>query len=86
MNDENRDRIRQYLVETHLDGDPRGLEDDTDLFAAGLLDSLATVKLVRFLEQEFDRKLDTSRITAASLRSVTAIAELIGSSAVGEDE
>ena len=86
MHDENRDRIRRYLVETFLDGDPRGLEDDTDLIATGLLDSLSTVKLVQFLEQEFDRELDPSRITAASLRNVTAIADLIGSSAVAEDE
>ena len=86
MHDEIATRIRQYLVETVLDGDPRGLEDDTDIIAAGMLDSLSTVKLVQFLEQEFDRKLDPSRITAASLRSVTAIADLIGSSAVAEDE
>lgn len=86
MHDTNRDRIRQYLVQNLLDGDPRGLDDDTDLVAAGLLDSLATLKLVQFLEQEFDTKLDLSRINPASLRTVSALADLVGGSAVGEDE
>lgn len=86
MQDGNRDRIRHYLVQTLLNGDARGLDDDTDLIAAGLLDSLTTVKLVQFLEQEFGTKLDLSRITPASLRTVSALADLVGRSAVREDE
>ena len=86
MRAETRDRIRQYLVETILSGDPRGLDDHTDLIATGLLDSFAIIELVRFLEREFDRKLDPSHIDAESLRNVTVIADLVCGSTVGEDE
>lgn len=51
---------------------------DTDLFEAGLVDSLALVQLILALEQTFKVTIPLREIDLDRLRSVDAIAELIG--------
>jgi acyl carrier protein len=69
--------IRKYIVESWLNGDERGLKDDTDLQEAGLLDSLTTLALVAFLEESFKVQLDPGDINAETFRTVNAIAALV---------
>jgi acyl carrier protein len=69
--------IRKYIVESWLNGDERGLKDDTDLQEAGLLDSLTTLALVAFLEESFKVQLDPADINAETFRTVNAIAALV---------
>jgi acyl carrier protein len=71
--------IRKYIVESWLNGDERGLQDDTDLQEAGLLDSLTTLALVAFLEESFKVQLDPADINAETFRTVDAIGALVGS-------
>ncbi len=70
--------IRKYIVESWLNGDERGLQDDTDLQEAGLLDSLTTLALVAFLEESFKIQLDPADINAETFRTVDAIVVLVG--------
>jgi acyl carrier protein len=54
-----KEMIRQFIVSTYLPGEsPDRLRDDTPLLTSGILDSLAAVNLVSFLEQSFDIELD----------------------------
>jgi acyl carrier protein len=69
--------IRKYIVESWLNGDERGLQDDTDLQEAGLLDSLTTLALVAFLEESFKVQLDPADINAETFRTVNAIGALV---------
>jgi acyl carrier protein len=69
--------IRKYIVESWLNGDERGLQDDTDLQEAGLLDSLTTLALVAFLEESFKVQLDPADINAETFRTVDAIGALV---------
>lgn len=49
-----RDAVRGYILENFLEGeDPSALANDTPLLSTGILDSIATLKLVTFLEEEF---------------------------------
>jgi acyl carrier protein len=51
--------IRQFILCTHLPGEsPDTLGDDTPLQSSGILDSLAVVGLIAFLEKQFQIELD----------------------------
>ena len=69
--------VRGYIVNTWLDGDDRGLSDDTDLHESGLLDSITTLALISFLEESFKIQLDPSDINPETFRTVDAIVGLV---------
>ena len=50
---------------------------ETDLLATGILDSLALVQLLLYLEQHFDLKIVMEQLDIEDLRSVRSIARLI---------
>ena len=51
--------VRRFILSTHLPGEsPDTLSDDTPLQSSGILDSLAAVGLIAFLEKEFQIELD----------------------------
>ena len=59
MNDEVKASIRQFILSSSLAGEsPETLRDDTPLITSGILDSLAVVGLVVFIEQRFGVELD----------------------------
>ncbi len=64
------------IAETNLD-DTNFLQHETDLFEAGLLDSLLIVSLVAFCESEFDCNIDDENMTEDNFRSIAALADLI---------
>ena len=46
--------IRQFILSRYLPGESaENLKDDTPLRSSGILDSLATLSLISFLEEEF---------------------------------
>jgi acyl carrier protein len=48
------DTIRDFILTKYLPGEsPQNLRDDTPLRTSGVLDSLATLSLISFIEQEF---------------------------------
>ncbi len=77
MNTEVKSKIREFIVGTWLNGDDRGLKDDTDLQESGLLDSLTTLALIAFLEENFKIAIDPSDIHAETFKNVDAITALI---------
>ena len=69
--------IREFIVSSWLNGDQRGLTDDTDLQESGLLDSLTTLSLVAFLEERFKILLDPADINAEAFRTLDAVTALV---------
>lgn len=70
--------VRQYVLDTFLQGEnPSALRDDTPLITGGVLDSLATLELVSFLEQRFGIQLEAHEVDAERLDTLTAIAALV---------
>lgn len=72
-----RTRIRQHIVETWLNGDARGFDDDADLQRTGVLDSFTTLSLASFLDDTFLVQLDPIDINTESFRTVNSVAELV---------
>lgn len=58
--------------------------DDTDLLAAGLLDSFDIVNLVSQLEDAFGIEIDPRHIVPENFRTISAIAALMEHSASSE--
>lgn len=46
--------LRRFILERYLPGEsPENLRDDTPLRSTGILDSLATLSLISFIEEEY---------------------------------
>ena len=60
--EELKDTIKEYVLKEFLPGEnPSELTDSTPLITGGILDSLATLKLVVFLEERFHIKIQAMR-------------------------
>ena len=72
--------IKRYILEEFLPGeDPAELTDSTPLITGGILDSLATIKLVVFLEERFKVQIEAHETMADYLDTIADIAQLVSS-------
>jgi len=72
--------VRGYILNEFLPGEnPAALTDSTPLITGGILDSLATLKLVVFLEERFQIKIQAHETMADYLNTVSDIAQLVDS-------
>ena len=75
-----KDTIRGYILEEFLPGEnPAELTDSTPLITGGILDSLATIKLVVFLEEQFHIQIQAHETMVDYLNTVDDIAQLVQS-------
>jgi acyl carrier protein len=73
-------RVRTYILDEFLPGeDPANLTEATPLVTGGILDSLATLKLVSFLEQEFGITVASHEAGQKHLNTLESIAGLVRS-------
>ena len=72
--------IKGYILEEFLPGEnPAELTDSTPLITGGILDSLATIKLVVFLEERFKVQVEAHETMADYLDTIADIAQLVSS-------
>jgi acyl carrier protein len=75
-----KDMVKEYILREFLPGeDPAQLTDSTPLVTGGILDSLATLKLVAFLEDRFRIHLQAHEASVDHLNNITLIASLVQS-------
>jgi acyl carrier protein len=75
-----KETIRAYILEEFLPGESAAeLTDSTPLITGGILDSLATLKLVVFLEERFQIKIQAHETMVDYLNTVSDIAQLVNS-------
>jgi len=77
MRDAIRSRIREHIIESWLNGDARGFDDDADLQKSGILDSFTTLSLASFLDEAFHVQVDPIDINTETFRTVSTVAELV---------
>ena len=76
--DETTQKIKEFIVEEFMPDVPvEELEDDFDLLTGGVVDSLGLLKVVAWLEDEFDISVDESELGPESFRTVNAIKEYV---------
>ena len=72
--------VKEYILKEFLPGEnPAALTDTTPLITGGILDSLATIKLVAFLEERFGIQIQAHETMVDYLDTVPDIAQLVGS-------
>lgn len=72
--------IRSYILDEFLPGeDPAELTDTTELVTGGIIDSLATLKLVSFLEDEFRVSIQPHEANRDHLNTIEDITRLVES-------
>lgn len=70
--------ITQYILNTFLPGEsPETLTESTPLITGGVLDSIATIKLVSFLEDRFGVEFQAHEIDADHLDTIRSITALV---------
>jgi acyl carrier protein len=70
--------IKDYILREFLPGEsPDTLADTTPLISGGVLDSIATVKLINFLEREYKIRIEPHEINADYLDFLPDIAALV---------
>lgn len=73
-----RETVRRFILDNFLPGeDASNLTDSTELKESGILDSLSTLKLVTFLEEQYKVEFEADDLDAGNLSSVANIAELV---------
>jgi acyl carrier protein len=71
-------RLRSYILQTFLPGeDPVSLTDDTPLISAGIIDSIAVLDMVSFIEREFSIRLEQQDLGRDRLDTIALIGALI---------
>jgi D-alanine--poly(phosphoribitol) ligase subunit 2 len=68
-------QLRDYIQKEIAKG--RELTDDESLLEGGILDSLAIVKLVSYIEDEFDIEVPDSDFDPENFETISAIVQLI---------
>lgn len=72
--------LRGFILENLLPGeDPANLTDDTELKESGILDSMSTLKLVTFLEEQYRIEFAANDLEPANLSSIAALERLVRS-------
>ena len=70
--------VKEYILKEFLPGeDPAELAETTPLISGGILDSIATLKLVSFIEERYDITLAAHEADVEHLDSINAITKLI---------
>ncbi len=72
------DSVKGFILEAFLPGeDPAKLTPTTPLMSAGILDSIATLKLIMFLEEHFDIQIEAHEADEEHLNTLSAICALV---------
>lgn len=72
--------IREFILREFLPGeDPDDLKLETRLITGGILDSISTLKLVTFLEDRFQIRVEAYEAGVDRLDTIRQIAELVAS-------
>ncbi len=80
MSQEIKSVVKDFILREFLPGeDPNELTDSTPLITGGILDSIATVKLVLFLETQFGVTVQAHETDPQYLDTIASIAQLINS-------
>jgi Acyl carrier protein len=67
-------KIKDFFIEKRR---ATGLENDTDLFKGGYIDSLFAFEMVVYLEETFGVRIPDTAITEDNFRTLAAIAALV---------
>jgi acyl carrier protein len=73
-----KEQLRDYVVQNFLPGaSVVDLKDDTPLRTSGVLDSIATLKLVSYVEEQFGIEVEAHEASVQNFDTISAIAAFV---------
>ena len=73
-----KETVKTFILNEFLPGeDPAALTDTTALVTTGILDSIAVLKAVTFLENQFDITIEPHEAVVENLNTLSDMARLI---------
>jgi acyl carrier protein len=76
--------VKSFILEAFLPGEnPDELTADTELMSTGILDSVATLRLVTFLEERFGIQVEAHEADEEHLNTLVLIADLVAGKKAG---
>jgi acyl carrier protein len=76
--------VKEFLLNEFLPGEnPAELTVTTPLRSSGILDSIATLKLVDFLEERFEIRIEPHELDGDTLDSLAGIERLVSAKRAG---
>jgi len=80
-----KDAVREYLAAQLLPGkDPSALTDDRPLITGGLMDSITSISLITFLEEQYGVSFEAHEIGIDYLDSIGDIAQTVADKMQGK--
>jgi acyl carrier protein len=78
--DQIKEDLRQYILAEFLPGEkPANLKDDTPLRSSGILDSVATLKTVTFVEERYGIEVEAHEASVENFDTIESIASFVKS-------
>jgi len=75
-----KEELRQYILSEFLPGEkPSNLRDDTPLRTSGILDSVATLRLVTFVEEHYGIEVEAHEAGVENFDTIESISSFIQS-------
>lgn len=75
-----KDTVKKYVVQNFLEGESESeLTDSTPLITGGILDSISTLQLVSFLEEQFMIRFQPNEVDKDYLDTINMIANFVQS-------
>jgi acyl carrier protein len=72
--------IRQYILSEFLPGETASnVRDDTPLRTSGILDSMATLRLVSYIEERYGIEVEAHEASVDNFETVGSIASFVAS-------
>jgi len=73
-----KEELRQYILSEFLPGEkPSNLRDDTPLLTSGILDSVATLRLVTFVEAHYGIEVEAHEAGVEDFDTIESISSFI---------
>ncbi len=70
-------RIRSFIFQTFPVARKRAISDDAPLLGSGIIDSLATLTVVNFLEQSFTINISDEELTPDNFMNISSLARFV---------
>jgi acyl carrier protein len=82
LND-NKSKIRAFIIENFLFGNDNGLKDQTSFLEEGIIDSTGVLELVNFLEEDFDITIEDEELIPENLDSINNVTAYLERKIIG---
>ena len=66
-------KIKNFIIENFLFGNSDGLNDDTSFLEEGIIDSTGVLELVKYLEEAFNITVDDEELIPENLDSINNV-------------